>query len=687
MVRLTIDGKEFDAASGITLLEACEQTGAEIPRFCYHERLSIAGNCRMCLVEVEKLPKLAASCALPVAEGMVVHTGSERVREARRGVMEFLLINHPLDCPICDQGGECDLQDQALAYGLDRSRFRENKRAVENKDMGPLIKTEMTRCIHCTRCVRFASEVAGAPEIGSIGRGEDMEIVPYLEQVVTSELSGNMIDLCPVGALTSRPYAFTARPWELRKTGSIDVMDAAGAHIRIDARGREVMRILPRLNEAVNEEWITDKARFIYDGLKSQRLDRPYLREDGELRPASWEEAFAAIAQAVKKTAPERMAALAGGLACVESLKALKDLMQALGAPHMDCRESGAPLGGSPLGGPQRGGYLFNSTIAGIEEADAALLIGAAPRLEAPLIEARLRKRWRMGPFPAGSVGAFQDFTWPVEQLGEGAQTLEELAAGKHEFARRLGRAKHPLLILGMGALARPGGEAVYRAALNLAWKTGAVGNGWNGFNILHMSAGQVGGLDMNFLPGRGGQDFPGIFRAARAGRMDFVYLLHADEIDAEALKKAFVVYQGSHGDAGAQAADVILPGAAWTEKNAFWVNTEGRVQEAMRAVFPPGDAREDWQILRALSESLGKPLPYDDSQALREAIIADAPHFAAPGEIAPPAPPPPAPGRTSLRSCAGPFAPLIEDYYLTNPIARASRIMAACSRARSRAR
>ena len=664
MPKVTVDGIEVEVEAGATLLQACEAAGVEIPRFCYHERLSIAGNCRMCLVEVEKSPKPVASCAMPAADGAVVRTTTEQVKRAREGVMEFLLINHPLDCPICDQGGECDLQDQAVAYGTDGSRYHENKRAVEEKYMGPLVKTVMTRCIQCTRCVRFATEVAGTPEIGAIGRGEDMEITTYLEHTLTSELSANVVDLCPVGALTFRPFAFTARPWELRKTESVDVMDAVGSSIRVDTRGSEVMRILPRLNEDVNEEWISDKTRFIWDGLKTQRLDRPYIRENGKLREASWDEAFAAIAAKLKGAKGERIGAIVGDLAAAEEMKALKDLWAKLGSTNIDCRQDGAKLGGA------RSSYIFNSTIAGIEQADVILIVGSDPRREAPVLNARIRKRFRAGGLKVGVIGPRHDLTYPYDHLGAGTQTLSELVAGRG-FAEALKSAKNAMIIVGQGALTRKDGAAVLAAAISIAKSTGAA------FNVLHTAAARVGGLDLGLVPGAGGRDVAGILDGASKGELDVVYLLGADEIDIAKLGSAFIVYQGTHGDAGAHRADVILPGAAYTEKAGLYANTEGRVQRGQRAAFPPGDAREDWTILRALSDVLGATLPYDNIDQLRAAIVADAPHFAEIDTVVPAGelPEPPV-GELD----AAPFETPVKDFYLTNPIARASKVMAECS-------
>ncbi len=672
MTKLIVDGTEVDVPADFTLLQACEAAGAEIPRFCFHERLSIAGNCRMCLVELKGAPKPVASCAWgvrdcrpgPNGEPPVVNTKTPLVRKAREGVMEFLLINHPLDCPICDQGGECDLQDQAMAFGGDSSRYAENKRAVEDKYIGPLVKTSMNRCIHCTRCVRFTAEVAGTGDMGAIGRGEDMEITTYLESAMGSELQGNVADLCPVGALLHKPYAFKARPWELGKTESIDVMDALGSAIRVDVRGREVMRILPRINEAVNEEWISDKTRHIVDGLKTQRLDRPYVRENGALRPATWAQAFAAVAARAKATAPEKTGALAGDLASVEEMFALKLLMEKLGAVSLDCRQDGAKL--DPANG--RASYLFNATIAGIEEADALLIVGADPRKEAPVLNARIRKRWRMGGFPIGLIGEALDLTYEYKYLGAGGETLADVAAGKG-FGEILAKSKNPLVIIGQGALSRADGAAILALAAQIA----RPGADWNGLSVLHTAASRVGGLDLGFVPGQGGLDAAAIAN----GGADLVFNLGADEIDVA--PGAFVVYIGAHGDRGAQRADVILPGATYTEKSGTFVNTEGRVQLAQRANFPPGEAREDWAILRALSDGLGQRLPFDSLAQLRAALYAAHPHFAALDEIA-------AGDAASLARLpagqigAGAFASSVRDFYLTNPIARASAVMAECS-------
>ncbi len=680
MPKLTIDDMEIEVEAGTSVLQACERLGIEIPRFCYHDRLSVPANCRMCLVEMEKSPKPIASCAMPASEGMVIHTDSELTRNARRGVMEFLLINHPLDCPICDQGGECDLQDQAMAYGFDHSRFQENKRAVTEKYLGPLIKTFMTRCIHCTRCVRFADEIAGVPEMGATGRGEHMEIGTYIEQAITSEMSGNMIDICPVGALTSKPYQFHARPWELKRVETIDVLDAVGSNVRVDARGGEVMRVLPRLHEDVNEEWISDKTRFAYDGLKRRRLDRPYVRgADGKLKQATWSEAFAALAARLNGVPGDRIAAIAGDLVDVEAVVALKDLMAALGSPHTDCRQDGAAIGGGP-----RAGYLFNTSIAGIEDADAVLLVGANPRHEATLINARIRKTWlasdARAPLPVAQIGEAVDLTFRTQHLGTGPETLQAVADGAHPFFQVLKDAERPMIVVGMGALARPDGAAVLATARRLAESVGAIGDDWCGFNVLHAAAGRVGALDAGFLPGPGGRDVAGILNGAREGALDLVWLFGADELDMSAFgapgEGPVVVYQGHHGDRGAARADIILPGAAYTEKAATYVSLEGRVQQARQAVFPPGEAREDWKILRALSEPLGHRLPYDTLAQLRARMVDLNPVF---GRINTLVPVDWGAFGADGAMDAAPFVGPVANYYMTDPISRASETMARC--------
>jgi NADH-quinone oxidoreductase subunit G len=681
MVKLKVDGKEIEVPDHFTLLQACEEAGAEVPRFCFHERLSVAGNCRMCLIEVKGgPPKPAASCAMgvrdirggPNGELPEVYTNTPMVKKAREGVMEFLLINHPLDCPICDQGGECDLQDQAMAFGMDASRYTENKRAVEDKYIGPLVKTVMNRCIHCTRCVRFTTEVGGISELGLIGRGEDAEITTYLEHAMTSELQGNVVDLCPVGALTSRPFAFTARPWELGKTESIDVMDAVGSAIRVDTRGREVMRIMPRVNEAVNEEWISDKTRFIWDGLKTQRLDRPYVRRDGRLQPATWAEAFAAIKTAVSATIGARVGAIAGDMASVEEMYALKELLKSLGSENLDCRQDGSKLDPS-LG---RASYIFNPTIEGIEEADALLLIGSNPRFEAAVMNARIRKRWRRGNFPIGVIGEAGELRYTYKYLGAGPDTLSDLVSGTNGFVEKLRNAKKPMIVVGPGALTREDGAAVLAAAASLAVSVGAVSPEWNGFGVLHTAASRVGGLDLGFVPGANGANAVTMLKS-----MDVLFLLGADEMEFSAKHAKMLVYIGSHGDAGAHHADVILPGAAYTEKSGTWVNLEGRVQMGNRAGFAPGEAREEWAIIRALSDVLGKKLPFDSLSALRKNLYAAYPHFDALDEIAAGSADDIATlSKKPVSMSKSGFASPIKDFYLTNPIARASAVMAECS-------
>jgi NADH-quinone oxidoreductase subunit G len=672
MTKLFVDDIEIDVPPDYSLLQACEEAGAEIPRFCYHERLSIAGNCRMCLVEVKGgPPKPTASCAVsvkdlrpgPHGELPVVLTKSPMVKKAREGVMEFLLINHPLDCPICDQGGECDLQDQAMAFGVDSSRYAESKRAVEDKYIGPLVKTSMNRCIHCTRCVRFTAEVAGTGDMGATGRGEDMEITTYLETAMASELQGNIADLCPVGALLPKPYSFRARSWELVKTQSIDVMDAVGSAIRVDTRGREVMRILPRANDAVNEEWISDKTRQVVDGLKARRLDRPYVRKAGKLVPTSWREALAVVAERLKAAQPERIGAIAGDLCAIEEMYALKSLLGALGVTSLDCRQDGTAL--DPRLG--RRSYLFNPTIAGIDAADGLVIVGANPRKEAPVLNARIRKRWLKGGFPVASIGEQADLTYPATYLGAGPRTLAALV--EHLPVKM----ERPIILVGQGALARPDGLAV----LALAAKAATVAApGWNGLAILHTAAARVGGLDLGFVPGQGGLDAVAM---TKPGALDVLFNLGADEIDVE--PGAFVVYQGTHGDRGAARADVVLPGATYTEKSGTYVSTEGRVQQADRANFPPGEAREDWAILRALSDVVGARLPFDSLTALRARIASEYPHLARLDEIADDAPLDlDALLAGGASASDAPFEAAVTDFYATNPIARASAVMAECS-------
>lgn len=686
MANIKVDGNEIEVPDHYTLMQACEEAGAEIPRFCYHERLSVAGNCRMCLVEVKGgPPKPAASCAMsvrdlrPGPEGQPpeVFTNTPMVKKAREGVMEFLLINHPLDCPICDQGGECDLQDQAMAYGMDNSRYQENKRAVEDKYIGPLVNTIMTRCIHCTRCVRFTTEVAGISELGLIGRGEDAEITTYLEQAMTSELQGNVIDLCPVGALTSKPYAFQARPWELNKTESVDVMDAVGSNIRVDSRGREVMRVMPRVNEAINEEWISDKTRFIWDGLKSQRLDKVYVKKNRKLQASDWNDAFATIARAVKKADPAKIGALAGDLAGAEEMFALKSMLSAIGGKSFDCRPVGSAI--DPSKG--RASYILNAGIAGIEDADAILIVGSDPRKEASVLNARIRKAWRQNGTPIAVIGENADLKYDFAYLGTGTEALAALAAGDDKFANVLSKAKRPMIIVGEGALSGATAKDVLALSAQIASDNGALSEEWNGFAVLHNAAGRVGGLDVGFVPERGGMDAAKMQAAAKKDDLDVVFLLGADNYDLSAYENAFVVYIGSHGDRGAHAADVILPGSAYTEKSVTYVNTAGTVQRTNRAVFGPGEAKEDWAILRALSAHLGATLPFDNLNQLRAAMFAEVPHLAVvEGPVETKASDVAKLAKVPAKIKPGALVSPIDDFYLTNPIARASKVMAECS-------
>ena len=655
MPKVIVDGQDIEVPDGATVLQACELAGKEIPRFCYHERLSIAGNCRMCLVEVKPgPPKPQASCALPATEGQEIRTDSEMVKTAREGVMEFLLINHPLDCPICDQGGECDLQDQSMMYGRGGSRYRADKRAVSEKYMGPLIKTIMTRCIHCTRCVRFSEEIAGVDEIGALGRGEDMQITTYLEHAAEHELSANVIDLCPVGALTSRPYAFEARPWELKKTLSIDVSDAVGANIRLDSRGREVMRALPRNNDEVNEEWISDKARYQIDGLQRRRLDSVWIRRNGSLQKAGWDEAFAAIAAA---DPGKSIAAIAGDLVDCETMFAAKALLSAMGSDLLEGRQTGMSYDVSNLAAVN-----FNSTLAGIETADAILIVGSHIRWEAPLVNVRLRKAAKRGA-KIFMVGERWDTTYPAEFLGENLGLLDDLPEGLREA---MAGAERPAIILGGAALA----AGALAPALDLAGRFGLVKDGWNGFNVLHMAASRMGGLMLGYAQKGGIADI-----AEASPKV--LLALGADEVDFARFPDSLKVYIGHHGDKGAHAADIILPAASYAEKDGTYVNTEGRVQFAEKAVFAPGDAREDWTILRALADALGVELGFDTFGQLQSKMVEHVPALGVEG-LADLGALPAADTQAKASGTIGAYP--IKDFYLTNPIARASAVMQRCS-------
>ncbi|WIA32206.1 hypothetical protein OEZ86_003055 [Tetradesmus obliquus] len=673
-IEVFVNDEPVNILKGSTVLQACDAAGIDIPRFCYHHRLSIAGNCRMCLVEVEKSPKPVASCAMPAGPGMKIKTDTPLVKKAREGVMEFLLINHPLDCPICDQGGECDLQDQAMVFGSDRSRFVEVKRTVDDKNLGPMVKTVMTRCIHCTRCVRFSKEVAGVPDMGVTGRGRDSEIGTYVERLLVSELSGNVIDLCPVGALTSKPAAFTARSWELKSTESIDVSDALGSNIKVDSRGVEVMRITPRLNEAVNEEWLSDKGRFQFDALKRQRLDTPMVKGPNGLQQATWGEALAAIAGAAQGLGANEFKAIAGKLADAESMIALKDLANRLGSGST-WHEGGFP----ELDADVRSTYVANTTVAGLEAADVILLIGTNPRVESPVYNARIRKSWLDGA-QVGLIGEAVDLTYKYAHLGSDAAAISKLAAGG-AFLETLKKAERPVMVVGPGVLNRPDRAALLKAIHGLAEAAGVVKEGWNGYNVIHDNASRVAALDIGFLPSANARK--------HSGPVKVVYLLGADDFsDEDVPKDAFVVYQGHHGDKGAARANVVLPGAAYTEKAGTYVNFEGRVQATRAAVPLVGDAREDWKILRAVSEVLGRPLPYDTRDRLQQRLAQVAPHFARLQSVE-------APvwlngqyvkamgAQAAAAPAGGVLKSPIDNFFMTDAISRASQTMAKCVQAR----
>lgn len=675
-VEVTVDGRKVSIEAGSSIIQAAELAGVTIPRYCYHDKLAIAGNCRMCLVDVERMPKLIASCAMPVQNGMVVHTDSERIKKAREGVTEMLLENHPLDCPVCDQGGECDLQEQSQRYGSDRGRFHEvvGKRAVENKAIGLLVKTSMNRCIHCTRCVRFMNDVAGAPEFGTAGRGNDMQIGTYIERNINSEMSGNIIDLCPVGALTSKPYAFRARPWELKRTETIDVLDAVGSNIRVDTRGIEVMRVLPRLNDDVNEEWISDKTRFACDGLKTQRLTTPLIRNGDKFETATWDEALSTIAAAYSKINPQNgeLKAIAGALVDAESLVSLKDLVNKLGSENVttDVKQSV-----NAHGFDIRSNYIFNSTIDGIEDADQILLVGTNPRFEAAVLNTRIRKVWLRSNLEISSVGQDFNSTFDVTNLGEDAKALESALQGS--VGEKLGQAKKPLIIVGSGVAESKDSEAIYKLVGEFASKHENFNSGeWNGVNLLHREASRVAALDLGFNT-----------LVEDSTKAKFIYLLGADEITNKDIPKdAFVVYQGHHGDLGASFADVILPGSAYTEKSGTYVNTEGRVQATRAATNPPGVAREDWKIIRALSEYLNAKLPYDDIYSVRLRLGEIAPHLVRHDVIEPVSQEIAKIGFNDLvnknKSATIFEEPLknpIDNFYFTDVISRSSPTMAKC--------
>ena len=668
MVNIKIDDKDYEVEDGLAIIQACEIAGVEVPRFCYHEKLSIAGNCRMCLVDVEDSrglsPKPVASCAMQVSEGLKIYTKSERVKNAQEGALEFLLMNHPLDCPICDQGGECDLQDQSMAFGYGSSRFDGDKRAVESKDMGPFIKTEMTRCIHCTRCVRFSSEISGNDEIGSIGRGHDMEITTYLNQAVESELSGNVIDLCPVGALTSKPYAFSARPWELNKTETIDIMDAMGSNIRIDSKGLRVMRVLPRLNEDINEEWITDKTRFFWDGLNNQRIDKPYKRVDGILKPTSWKSALELAKEKISNSKSEKISALSGDLVDIESIYALKKLMKNIGSDNFDCRQDGSRISGPP----ER--WLFNSTFNGIEDSDGCLIIGSDIRKEAPLLNSRLLRKSRDDEYKIGVIGFNNDLTFDFNFLGENPSIVEDILIGNNNFCNDLSSMKKPLMILGQGALIGKGAQNFQNICIELAYKFNFINNDWNGFNVLHSAASRAGAMSIGFFPSGKGMITEEIISNYNNKKLDLLYLLGADELNLEKNDDCFVIYQGHHGDIGAQIADLVFPAAAFCEQNGLYMNTEGRVQESIRSTFPLGEAKENWEIIYLLAKEMSIDIGFSNLNELRNQLIEEFPIIDPYREFEPL----PSPKKDEFNKLNGhQFKRIIDSYWQTNSIARAS--------------
>jgi len=663
MPKIIVNNKEIEFEEGMTILQACEVAGAEIPRFCYHERLSIAGNCRMCLVEMEKSSKPVASCAVPAAEGMNIKTNTQFVDKARKGVMEFLLANHPLDCPVCDQGGECDLQDQSLFYGLDMSRYSENKRQVKEKNMGPLIKTQMTRCIHCTRCVRFATEVAGLPELGAIGRGEDMEITTYLEKAMESELSANVIDLCPVGALTSKPYAFEARPWELKKTETIDVMDAVGSNIRVDAYGWEIKRVLPRINESINEEWISDKTRYACDGLLKQRLDSPYIRENGKLQKTSWNNVYKLLINKIKSFNADEIGGIVGDLADLEMIYSFKTFFEkCINSKNFECRENKTYINPN-----ERINYIFNSSINGIEESDMILLIGANPRLEATILNARIRKGYVKNNLKVYSIGDPGDLNYPYEIIGTSTSIIKEIVSGEHNISDKIKKSSKPIIIIGESALNNNAGKYIFESIKQFLYENNLIKKDWNALNILTQNASRVGATDLGLYSITSNDNFD-FFTKLKNDKFKLLYLLGADNINLDK-KDKFIVYQGSHGDKGAEFADIILPGAAYTEKNGLFVNLEGKLQKSYKASYPPGDAKEDWIIFKELAKLMKKDLGFSDFDSLRDLIIKSIENKS-----------------NTIKDKKVNFdfyekQVLVNpiDYYYTNAIARSSKVMSDC--------
>ena len=671
MLKLKVNEIDVEVEEGLTVLQACEKAGVEIPRFCYHEKLSIAGNCRMCLVEMEKSPKPVASCAMPAADGMNIKTNTEFVEKARKGVMEFLLANHPLDCPVCDQGGECDLQDQSMFYGVDKSRYKENKREVSEKYMGPLIKTQMTRCIHCTRCVRFATEIAGVPEIGAIGRGEDMQITTYLEQSMQSELSANVVDLCPVGALTSKPYVFEARPWELKKTESIDVMDAIGSNIRIDTYGWEVKRILPRINEDINEEWISDKTRYACDGLLNQRLDTPYIKYNGKFEKASWNEVFNIIKSKFKNADKNKICGITGDLVNMETLYIFKEFFnKTLGSYNIESRNDHAYLNPE-----KRENYLFNSTINGIEEADFILLIGSNPRYEATILNSRIRKAYLENKTKIISLNDVGDLTYPYESLDGDIENIKKIAEDSHEVSSLIKAAKKPLIIFGQSSLKTKSAKYIFESVKSFLKKNDKMSDEWNSLNTISENASTVGSFDLGLYKTIDGSNE--VLKDLENHKFEIVYLLGVDNLKFEK-KNEFIIYQGSHGDKGAEIADIILPGAAYTEQNGYFTNLEGKIQKAYKASFPPEEAKEDWLIINELAETMNHRKLFNDKDELDSSLLNQINLFIEKDK--------------SIKSSTVEnieFKPEIlkvenEDYYYSNAIARASKTMLECKNAKT---
>ncbi len=666
MLKLKVNDIELEVEEGLTVLQACEKVGVEIPRFCYHEKLSIAGNCRMCLVEMEKSPKPIASCAMPAAEGMNIKTNTPLVEKARKGVMEFLLANHPLDCPVCDQGGECDLQDQSMFYGVDKSRYKENKRNVPEKYMGPLIKTQMTRCIHCTRCIRFATEVAGVPELGAIGRGEDMQITTYLEKSMDSEMSANVIDLCPVGALTSKPYVFEARPWELKKTETVDVMDSIGSNIRVDSYGWEVKRILPRINEDINEEWISDKTRYSCDGLKNQRLDTPYLKKGETFSKISWNEAYKILSEKIKNTSKEKIAGLTGDLTNMETLYIVKEFFsKTIKSKHLDCRHQHMYINNN-----DRRNYLFNSTINGVENSDLILLIGTNPRYEATILNARIRKSYVNNKTEIYSIGDLGDLTYPYTKLENHTEIIKQIVENNHNLSKKIIDAKKPIIILGESVLNLKSGKYIFEEIKNFLYKSNKINESWNSLNLISKSASTVGSYDLNIFSSNDGSNKT--LEEINNNNIDLLFLFGQDSLNFNK-KNEFIVYIGSHGDLGASQSNLILPGSAFTEQNGFYTNLEGKLQKCYKASYPPGEAKEDWEIINNLSEMIKRKKLFSNKDELVDSMM-NYLNLSVKADIN---------KKENLKFIKEKIDIQNIDYYYSNVISRASKTMSECRKIR----